>query len=64
MKLVLKPGERIKVRFANSDGGIDVQFNHNNITVKSDLPDTKGREGVIYREEFGNRVPIDEFSEE
>ena len=53
MKIVLNPGEKIEVEFAESDGCITVEFTQTSISVNADMPDTAGREGVIYLEEFG-----------
>ncbi len=54
MQIVLKPGERIDVCFEDSDGTIQVAFERDAIIVSSELPDTSGREGVIYREVFSD----------
>jgi len=53
MKIVLNPGEKVEVEFADSDGCITVEFGKNAISVHADLPDAAGREGIIYLEEFG-----------
>jgi hypothetical protein len=56
MIVVLKPGETLHVQFYESDGEITVDFSETAITVNADLPDTSGREGEIYREEFGKFI--------
>lgn len=53
MKIELTPGERISVTFKEADGEIVVEFNEDNISVHADMADTSGRQGEIYREEFG-----------
>ena len=53
MKVVLKPGETLEVEFEETDGTIIVGFSETDITVSANLPDTSGREGVIYQEVFG-----------
>lgn len=60
MKIELKQGERITVTFADTDGEIEVSYGENNLTVTADLPDTTGRQGVIYEEVFG---PTAEFAD-
>lgn len=62
MKTILSPGECVSVEFENSDvgrffGSILVSFTEKEITVYSDLPDSSGRKGIVYREEFGSGLP-------
>ena len=52
MKIVLSPGEKIAVEFAESDGSIVVEFNETDISVVTAWPDTTGRVGTIYQEKF------------
>ena len=53
MIVVLKPGEKVEIHFAESDGEITVNFQEDRITVETAWPDTAGRQGVIYEEIFG-----------
>lgn len=53
MKIILKPGETITVGFHESDGEIAVSFEEKSIDVVASLPDTSGRDGLIYQEIFG-----------
>lgn len=52
MKVELSPGEKIGVVFEGTDGEITVSFDKHSIDVFADGPDTKGREGIIYRDVF------------
>lgn len=52
MKVELNPSESVTVTFAESDGEIKVAFCETAIRVEADLPDTEGREGIIYEEIF------------
>lgn len=52
MKVELSPGEKIGVLFEGTDGEITVSFDKHSIDVIADGPDTKGREGIIYRDVF------------
>lgn len=51
-KVELEPGEQVTVTFKDTDGGITVEFREDALLVTADLPDTSGREGEIYREDF------------
>lgn len=57
MKIELEVGETVTVTFKDSDGEIKVLFGDALIQVSADMPDTQGREGIIYQENFGR--PID-----
>lgn len=55
MIVVMKPGETLLVQLHESDGEIKVEFDvggDGHFRVTSDLPDTSGRDGVIYDEDF------------
>lgn len=60
MKVILQPGEKVEVEFADSDGQITVEFNEADITVLADLPDTEKREGIIYQERFKTLAELGE----
>ena len=53
MIVTLKPGENVKVEFADSDGSVKVAFNEKDVTVTAGMPDSDGRIGIIYQERFG-----------
>lgn len=53
MKIVLKQGERLEVCLDGTDGEFVIEYGNIDLTVIADMPDTEGREGVIYRESFG-----------
>ena len=54
MKLELKPGDKITITFADSDGEFVIAFNPDSITIESELPgNIVGGEGLIYEERFG-----------
>lgn len=55
MKIILQPGEKVSIEFADSDGEITVDFNSkgdNCLRVETEWPDTQGRQGVIYEEDY------------
>lgn len=56
MKVELSPGEKIGVVFEGTDGEITVSFDKHSIDVFADGPDTKGREGIIYRDVFNKSL--------
>lgn len=60
MKLILKQGERVEVELADTDGKFVISYGRSTLRVTSDLPDQKGREGVIYEERFGDASDIPE----
>lgn len=57
MIVVLKPGESIRINFAESDGEIIVTFQEDRITVDAgEWYDSTGREGIVYEEIFGHGI--------
>jgi hypothetical protein len=56
MQVELDPGDILSVLFDGTDGKIEIYFDSDthpmSLTVTSDLPDTTGREGIIYQEVF------------
>ena len=57
MKVELEPGEKVAVTLSGTDGVITVSYDgdgDSKLTVHADLPDTSGREGIIYEEDFGS----------
>lgn len=63
MKIELKPGEHVMIHFEDTDGEITVSFGDKDnasvslpagIVVHADLPDERGREGIIYHEPFSD----------
>lgn len=52
MQLCLKPGESIVIEFLDTDGQITISYNDENVTVEADMPDSDGRQGIIYSERF------------
>jgi hypothetical protein len=53
MKIELKLSEKITVTLEGTDGEFTVEFNEADLRVTADMPDSSGREGVIYMEAFG-----------
>ena len=59
MKVELKPGEKIEITFAETDGIFTIEHGAVDkenkkcgfITVTADMPDNNGREGIIYHEQ-------------
>lgn len=59
MRIMLKPGETLIVGFTDEnehdgDGTIVIEFEDETLRVSADMPDSSGREGVIYEEWFGD----------
>lgn len=62
MIVMLTPGTVLSVRTADAngeenDGEIFVEFTETNIRVLTDWPDSSGREGVLYDEDFSMPDP-------
>jgi hypothetical protein len=55
MRIELNRGQQLVVGLADTDGEFIITYGPRNLTIESDLPDTSGREGVIYDENFGAR---------
>lgn len=53
MIVVLDLDESVTIQFKDSDGSFTISFEPNRIIVEAELPDTQGREGIIYEEVFG-----------
>jgi hypothetical protein len=68
VKVILSPGEKLEIEFADSDGKIEIDFKAANetdeghILITADMPDSTGREGEIYKEVFGNPADFDEIA--
>lgn len=60
-KITLKQGDRLEVCLDGTDGEFVIEYGDSALTVTADLPDSDGREGVIYSERFGD---TDDDSEE
>lgn len=61
MKVEISQGEKIEVSFKDSDERITVSFLDDRLMVEADLPDSSGREGVIYEELW---APLTDFSKD
>jgi hypothetical protein len=57
MQVVIKKGEAVKIGFLDADGVITVTYGKQRLKVHADMPDSSGREKVIYEEIYGDRVP-------
>ena len=53
MKVEIKQGETVLLTLAGTDGQFTISYSSTALTVRADLPDTQGREGIIYCEQFG-----------
>lgn len=60
IEIVLRPGQLVKVTLHETDGEIIVNYGKTAFTVTADIPDTSGRGGEIYREEWDNEPMGDE----
>lgn len=58
MKVILEPGDSLIVELHETDGLFRINYDHmteqNHLTVWAELPDSSGREGVIYDEDFSS----------
>lgn len=55
MRIELAPGEELIVTLQDSDGEFTISFDKDDdkcVKIEADMPDTEGREGVIYCEDF------------
>jgi hypothetical protein len=52
VEIRLNQGERVVVKLYGTDGEFKITFGKSLLTVKADLPDNKGRKGVIYQERY------------
>lgn len=54
MKVAIFPGETLEIEVGNADGIFTVTYGEEHLTIEADMPDTSGRMGVIYDENFGS----------
>jgi len=52
MQVVLKKGESVKIGLLDADGVITVKYGEKRLQVHADMPDSTGREKIIYEEIF------------
>jgi len=55
MKILLQPGDVLEIELGDTDGNFLFSYDHNKdglLQIIADTPDTRGREGVIYCEDF------------
>ena len=50
--IVIRPGQSVRVVMHETDGEFLIKYGEEMLTVETDLPDTQGREGVIYCEDY------------
>ena len=65
MKVLIYPGDSLKIEVGDSDGVFFIQYDverSGQLTITADMPDTTGREGTIYCEDFNELKPFDEVS--
>jgi hypothetical protein len=53
MEIVLKKGESIDIMLEGADGRFRFTYGYTRVDVRATMPDSQGREGLIYREQFG-----------
>lgn len=53
MNIEIGKGDNLRVTLKDSDGGFNVLFSSKAVQILADLPDSEGREGLIYNEKFG-----------
>lgn len=57
--IILKPNESIRIELFETDGSFTVDYNSNGdsaLRVWADMPDSTGRENIIYEELFGHDI--------
>lgn len=54
LKVTLEPGDKVAIAIEGSDGMFTVEYGATNVTVEADMPDSTGREGVIYDESWSD----------
>lgn len=62
MHIVLEAGDTLRVTLEDTDGEFVIDYDSDGshtLQVITDMPDTSGRNGVIYREDFSNEWPED-----
>jgi hypothetical protein len=70
MKVVMSPGSKLEIEFADSDGRFGIEFKDatnesaGHILITSDLPDPSGRVGEIYKEVFGDPAEFNRIVEQ
>jgi hypothetical protein len=64
MQVVLKPGEYVEIKLAETDGTFRVVYGQTQVDVRADLPDSSGRSGLIYREKFGGMAKLKEKADQ
>lgn len=52
MKVLIAQGETLEISPADSDGTFTISYGDGHLKVEVDMPDTAGREGVIYDEHY------------
>jgi hypothetical protein len=52
VRVSIGPGEKVKIRLRGTDGEFVISYGETALTITADLPDSQGREGVIYSEQF------------
>lgn len=52
MKILIKEGDDLRVELEDSDGSFTISYRDGALTVNAELPDSEGREGVIYHEDY------------
>ena len=55
MKIILPPGETLIIELQDSEGQFQIsygEFVNQHLTIHTDFPDSLGREGLIYDEDF------------
>ena len=62
--VVIPNGKRVRVRLADADGEFIISYGKtkkDTLTVEAELPDTRGRYGIIYEEFYGDE-PLSAFA--
>jgi hypothetical protein len=53
MIVVLEPGDTLVVQLKDTDGEFIIEYGQEKLTVTTEWPDTQGRTGELYCEEWG-----------
>ena len=52
MRIFVAPGDELIVNLEGTDGEFKIRYSPTSLSIEADLPDTQGREGLVYEEVF------------
>lgn len=63
MDVTLKPGEGVRILFEDTDGIISVNYGKTGLRVRANMPDNRGRKGLLYEALYAGSCDDDEANE-